>query len=483
MTTYSTNSTNCTDFPEWKECGCAIEQGAGYDNTDGVHTYCVGTVKYLVESLTDDKNCDDPLEGSRKGTPTWSIQTYADFVGGKQDPLADGSDNPLPEGTQVVTHAEFDAAAATTATAIASRQAPLLSCAGNALPANTRVPTCDEMTNAIANVDTVAPYALRDCDGAALANNALVASCDDLAQGLAAVTGQNLRGCDGELLEVGTQVPTCTEFDMVEAVATANAEQHTQSLLLINAKQDQLQDCSGDDLAADTQVVTCAKLSDDFEIDTATGNISLNTCMGEPPVLSGACEIIPTVYVRGDDGCWSLAALEEGSNDLTSVGANEYPGADTAETDIPLAGEVQGVDYYHTIELAGDVVNGTVDQAKLDKYKLQCMTFTLTCESKVSYTVSGVGLFNPETPAVTRIIFSVDGALQTSPAGFAAPLDMFTSFERSFSGTVNAVLSAGTHTICTYAIAEDADRPMVGMRLLDIGARRNPLLEAAIRVT
>lgn len=236
---------------------------------------------------------------------------------------------------------------------------------------------------------------------------------------------------------------------------------------------------SGDPLYIGGCFVGCDDFSDEFEV--TNGKISLNTCGDAPESVGEVCKIIPVVYVQGADGCWSQKALEEGSNDLAEVGANVLPAGDTF--DFPIAGEVQVTDYYTTATLQDDIAADTVDTAKLDKYKIQSMNIVLACDSRVMFNIRNTVKFEPETPAISRIVYSLNGDLAANATtGFPDSIALVTSFERDFNNSIYMDLPAGTHTIETYAVAEEDGRPMVSMTLANKPTNKVPRLTASVAV-
>lgn len=70
----------CSFLQPWVECSGCYGTHAGYDRTDVAVSYCVNGMLMVAKSLTDDKNCDNPLDGSNKLVPTWELMTLEQWV-------------------------------------------------------------------------------------------------------------------------------------------------------------------------------------------------------------------------------------------------------------------------------------------------------------------------------------------------------------------------------------------------------------------
>jgi len=96
----------CALFPVWEKCpeknGCC-DTNAGYSASDGIMGYCYQGQMYVVESLTEEKNCDDPFAGAQRNPATWKVLTMSSVIASKQDNLKGLNGMLLAGGSCVMT--------------------------------------------------------------------------------------------------------------------------------------------------------------------------------------------------------------------------------------------------------------------------------------------------------------------------------------------------------------------------------------------
>ena len=172
----------CSHFPKWIECKTCCSDGSihtGYNATDGILEYCHEGQTYLVESLTEEANCDNPFSGQQKMPPTWKVTTLPNALNalkGKQDALRDCDGKTLTAGTKVPS---CDEVCDLVKELDDKKQDTLMGCDGKALAADTKVPSCDAVDEALAEKQNK----LKSCGGSELGDKEVVA-CDQMGEGI-----------------------------------------------------------------------------------------------------------------------------------------------------------------------------------------------------------------------------------------------------------------------------------------------------------
>lgn len=177
------------------------------------------------------------------------------------------------------------------------------------------------------------------------------------------------------------------------------------------------------------------------------------------PVVADACALEQIVLQTDAAGNKRFARLTPGSRQIATGNLTNVYGVNFPPTLFPQQ-PGNPATFYNIPDLAQDQDSGTINETKLQFNAVASGQFTLACAAVVDLTVRAAQLnFSPAgTPSVGAMAIRVDGQFLVNN-GQVTRSDTYTNFQSSIETTLQIPLSAGSHTIILYAIAESSNRP------------------------
>jgi len=173
------------------------------------------------------------------------------------------------------------------------------------------------------------------------------------------------------------------------------------------------------------------------------------------PVATG-CTLQYLMLSTDPSGCRKIAIYNQASATLAFATTASIYGP-VHSLSIP-ANPLDPTTFYGVLELSQDIINNTIDLAKLNANRILRVEFDADCDMAVDVVFEGaIGFmpgFNSPSGAVGNFYFSVDGVHQVGGTQYVQRSLPFTNFLSSFTFPITFQVSAGHHTIDFYLVSE-----------------------------